>query len=293
MRVEIKKLDSCKRELNIEVEKERVIQEFDEVYNRIGKEVRVRGFRPGKVPRDILEKSYQDIAREQVIKELIPEICKEVIEKDRLSIVDSPQISDIFLDKESLSFKVTCEVKPEIKIDGYKRIKINCKKIEVSEDEIRKIIKTLKEERRLEEELTDDFAHRFGHFNLSDLEETMRSQLYLEKQSLQRQSLEDQIIQNILRLTSFSLPSSLVNKRLTELVEREKFNLALRGIPEEQIKSKEKDLREKLRENAEEQVRIFLILEKIAIQENIPLDEDMPRNVMEFLLSQAVWIEQG
>ena len=289
MKAEIKKLDSCKRELNIEVDKERVIKKFDEVYNRIGEKVEVKGFRIGKAPRNILERDYKDLASQEVIKELIPEVCKEIIEREKIPIVDSPHVTNVLLNLESLSFKITFEVKPEVRISGYKRIKINCKKIEVSEDEIRKVIETLKEERRLEGELTDDFAHRFGHLNLSDLEETIRSQLYLEKQSLQRQSLEDQIIQNLLRLTSFSLPSSLVNKRLAELVEREKFNLALRGIPEEQIRSKEKDLREKLKENAEEQVRIFLILEKIATQENIPLDENMPRNVMEFLLSQAIW----
>jgi len=293
MKVEIKKIDACRRQLNIEIEKERVIQKFDEVYSRIGREVKVKGFRLGKVPRDILERDYKDLVYQEVLKELIPEICKEVVEKDKIPLVDSPQISDIFLNKESLSFKATVEVKPEIKIDGYKKIKINYKRIEVSEEEVKKVIDKLKEERNLTGELTDEFARRFGYFNLKELEEAIKIQLYFEKQNLQRKSLEDQIIKKLLENTTFSLPSSLVNKRLEELVEREKFNLALRGIEDEQIKSKEKDLREKFKKLAEEEARIYLILERIAIQENIPLDENIPRNVMEFLLKEAEWTEGG
>jgi len=288
MKVEIKKLDSCKRQLNIEVDREKVKQKFDEVYNRIGKEIRIKGFRTGKAPRHILERDYKDLASQEVLKELIPQVCKEVIEENRLSIIDLPQISDIHIDRESLIFKASCEVKPEIKIDGYRNIKVNYKKIEVSGDEIKKVIQALKEERK-EENLTDEFAHRFGCSDLRELEEMIQAQIYLERHNLQRQSLEEQIIQNLLKLTSFPPPSSLVDRRLNELVEREKIDLALRGIREDEIKKRESELREKLKDTAEKQVRVFLILEKIAQEENFILDENMPRNVMEFLLSQAVW----
>lgn len=288
MKVEIKKLDSCKRQLNIEVDRERVKQKFDEVYNRIGKEIRVRGFRTGRAPRYILERDYKDLVSQEVLKELIPEVCKEAIEKNGLFIVDLPQVSDVHIDGESLIFKASCEVKPEIKISGYTNIKVNYKKTGVSEDEIERVIQALKEERR-QETLTDEFGRRFGCSDLRELKEVIQAQIYLEKYSLQRQSLEEQIIQSLLRLASFPLPSSLVNKRLEELVEREKIDLALRGIREEEIKKKESELREKLKDIAEKQVRVFLILEKIAQEENFILDENMLKNVMEFLLSQAVW----
>ncbi len=288
MKVEIKKLDSCKRQLNIEVDKEKVRQKFDEVYNRIGKEIRIKGFRTGKAPRHILERDYKDLVSQEVLKELIPQICKEVIEENRLSIVDSPQVSDIHIDRESLIFKASCEVKPEIKIDSYRNIKVNYRKIEISESEIERVIQALKEERK-QEALTDGFAHRFSCSDLRELKEVIQAQIYLEKYSLQRQSLEEQIIQNLLKLASFPLPFSLVNRRLEELVEREKIDLALRGIREDEIKKREAELRDKLKDTAERQVKVFLILEKIAQEENFILDENMSRNVMEFLLSQAVW----
>ena len=68
MKVETKKLDTTKVQLDIEVPAENVKQKFEEVYEKLGKEAKIPGFRPGKAPRDILEKHHSRLAREEVIK---------------------------------------------------------------------------------------------------------------------------------------------------------------------------------------------------------------------------------
>ena len=93
MKVETKKLDETKMRLDIEVPSEMVKKKFDEVYERIGKEAKIPGFRPGKAPRDILEKHHGRLAQDEVIKDLIPEAYRQSIEKEKIGVVEVPEIS--------------------------------------------------------------------------------------------------------------------------------------------------------------------------------------------------------
>jgi len=77
IKIAIKKVDAVKRELRFEIPKERVSQKFDEVYKELGKIVKVKGFRPGKVPRHILESQHGGKAKEEVLRKLVPEIYHE------------------------------------------------------------------------------------------------------------------------------------------------------------------------------------------------------------------------
>ncbi len=92
MKVEVKKVDSIKRELKFEIPKERVSQKFDEVYKELGKIIKVKGFRPGKVPRQILESQHSKTAQDEVFQKLIPEVYHEGITKEDLAPIDMPEI---------------------------------------------------------------------------------------------------------------------------------------------------------------------------------------------------------
>ena len=61
MKVDVKKVDTLKRELKFEIPRERVSKAMDEVYNEIGKHAKIKGFRPGKVPRHILTKDRKSV----------------------------------------------------------------------------------------------------------------------------------------------------------------------------------------------------------------------------------------
>ena len=54
MKVEIEDLSEVRRKLRIEVPSSEVVQEVDRAYRELGKQAKVKGFRPGKVPRSIL-----------------------------------------------------------------------------------------------------------------------------------------------------------------------------------------------------------------------------------------------
>ena len=114
MKVEIKKIDATKRELRFEVPQERVTQKLDEVYNEIGKQAEVKGFRAGKAPRHVLEAHYGKLAQDEMIKKLIPEVYQETIVKEQLNPIDLPEIENVSFKDGTVSFTAKLDIKPEV-----------------------------------------------------------------------------------------------------------------------------------------------------------------------------------
>jgi trigger factor len=138
MKTEIKKVDKHKRKISVEIGAEAVSRKLEDVYNRIAKDAQVPGFRKGKAPRDVLEKHYKDFASQEIIKELVPESYNQAIEREALSVLHYPQISEVKLDKGILSFNALVEVKPEIIFKkDYKGIKVEYKRQEVSAQDLK------------------------------------------------------------------------------------------------------------------------------------------------------------
>lgn len=290
MKTEVKKLDASKVEISVEVVGDIVKSKFEDVFKKIATQAKIPGFRPGNAPRDILEKNFAKIAHEQVLKELIPQTYEEAIKKESIDAIDMPDISDVKLDREALSYKAAVEISPEIRLKDYKLIQVNYKKIEVTPDDLKRNLDSLKESRKIED-LNDNFAKGLGYPDLSELEKAIERQIFLQKENQQRQKIENEIIESITKDLDFKVPQSLVNRQLQELIRRAKVDLAMKGFPREKIDEQEKEMTKNLEPEARVQVRIYLVLSEIAKKENIPLDDHMPRKVIEFLFSQAQWRE--
>jgi FKBP-type peptidyl-prolyl cis-trans isomerase (trigger factor) len=291
VKVEVKKLEGAKRELNIEVTGDTVKNKFEDVFARIGKEAKVKGFRPGHAPRDIIEKSYGPLVHENVLRELIPDTYEEAIKKEGLEVVELPHISDVKLDRNTLSYKASVEVMPEVSVKNYKGLKVGYQKIAVSADEVKRHIDSIKESRKAAN-LDDNFAKELCYATLADLEKTIETQISIQKDNTQRQKIENQIVEQLTKDLDFKIPGALVDKQLQDLLRQAKLDLALKGVPKETIAEDEPKLIKQLEPEAGKQVKIYLILSAVAKKENIAQDEHMPRKVIEFLLKEANWVEQ-
>jgi FKBP-type peptidyl-prolyl cis-trans isomerase (trigger factor) len=288
VKTEVKKLDSTTREVSIEVSGDIVKNKFEDVFKKISQQAKVPGFRPGHAPRDILEKHYGPQAHEQVIKELVPDVYNEAIGKEGLDVVELPEISEVKLDRNSLSFKAKVEVSPTIEIKNYRGVKVRYKNVTVATEEIKRHIDSLKEARKVEV-ADDSFAKSLCYPNLTELEKALERQTFMHKENEARQKIENEIIETITKDLDFKLPQSLINRQLQDMVRQAKVDLALKGVAREKIDEEEKTLFNQLEPEAEKQVKIYLVLAAIAKKENISLDDQMPRKVMELLLREANW----
>jgi len=287
MKTQVKKIDNQRCELTIQVEGDIVSKKFEEVYKKINKEAKVDGFRPGNVPQEILEKNYAQAAQQDVLRELLPEVYGKALTDNSLEPVAMPEISDVKLEKESLNFKAQVEIKPKIELKNYKGLKVEYQQIKVDDPEIEQALLKLKQSYK---DVSDqDLAHNLAYPNMDALKETLKQQIHLERSRQQQIKIENSILDQLFKQVNFQAPKVLIDQQLESLVKQGQVDLALRGIPKEQIEKEAEKLKENLKPQAEKQVRTFLVLEEVARKENIERGEKMSREVFEFLLRQANW----
>ncbi len=295
MKLAVKKLDASRWELKFEIPRERVSEKFDKIYEELGKVVKVKGFRQGKVPRHILETQHSKLAKEEVIKELIPEVYQEGLEKEKIKPIDLPEILDVNINEGKVTFTAKLDVKPEVKVNDYKKIKVKRKSSTVTPEELNKTLEFFKKGQGEGKEVTidDAFAHGLGFPSLEEFTKSLSRQLEIDKDRHNRMDVENQVAEHLLKKAKLTAPASLVKKQLERRLEDIRRRLASQGMSPEDIKKKEDEIRPQLGESVEKDVRIYLILDKIAEQENIPVkgDENLAVKVMEFLLKEAEWEE--
>lgn len=293
MKLAVKKLDSNKREISVEVPKEIVSQKFDEVYQAIAKNAKIKGFRPGKAPRNIVEQHHSQLAQEEVLKDLIPETYQQALEKESLKPVALPEIFDVKLEAGILSYKAKLEIRPDVQIKDYRGLKVKKKEAKVTDEDLKKSYEFLLQSQGKPKEtaIDDSFARSLGYANLKEFEDSLKKQLEVNREQQSRIDLEHQIIEQLLSMAKFEVPQASVNNQLEHLVKDAKMRLSWQGIKKEDIEAKDAPLRKELKDAAEKDVRTYFILEKIAELENIKVenDEELLKKVMEFLLKEAKW----
>lgn len=284
----VKKIDATKREITVEVSGDLIKNKFEEVYKSLAQTAKVQGFRQGHVPRDILEKKYSSLVHEQVVRELIPDAYKDAVTQEHLEVLEQPDISDVKIDSARLSFKATVNVSPDINVKQYKGIKIAYKKPEVTEDDTKRSLDALKEARKAEA-LDDGFARSLGYPDLEALREGLSRQIYVRKQSEERQKAETEIIEKITKDVSVPLPASLIERQCADMLRQQRLDLAMKGVSAEILDGKADEMRKEIEPQARQQVKLYLVLAAIAKKENIAQDDHMAHKVIEFLFRNAEW----
>jgi trigger factor len=144
MNITVEEISSIKKKVNIEIPQEQVTKEIDSFYREVGKQAKIKGFRPGKVPRDILERYFKDYVKSEVTQKLIQETYPAALSEKGLQPVSPPVVDPGELESGKLfQYSVTVEVKPEIKIEGYTGLTIEGTKESVREEEIEERLKGL------------------------------------------------------------------------------------------------------------------------------------------------------
>jgi trigger factor len=110
----------------------------------LGRTAKIKGFRPGKVPRNILERYFKDYVKTEVVRKLIEESYPEALSETHLEPV-SPPIVDPgeFAEGKPFQYSAVIEVKPEINLEGYTGLKIEGKREEVKDEEVEERLKAL------------------------------------------------------------------------------------------------------------------------------------------------------
>ncbi len=296
MKVVVKKLDSLRRELSFEIPKDRVSQKLEEVYKDLSKVAKVKGFREGKAPRQVIERQHGELAKEETVKKLIPEVYHEGIKQENIVPLDLPEIHDVNFKDGIITFKAQVDLKPEIKIKNYKGIKVQRKSSKVTEEEINKTLDYFKKSTGQDESLTidDKFAKGLGYPSLDAFKESISRQMEMDKDRHNRLDVENQIVDHLIKESKLDVPKSMVKRQLDYRLQESKKRMKQQGVTEVEIKKKEPEVIKELEPIVEKDVKIYLIFDKIAELESITAKEgeQFTQKVMEFLLKEAEWREE-
>jgi trigger factor len=147
MQVTLEEVGGLTKKLKIVLPKEEVSKELDAEFSKIKNDARIKGFRRGKVPRHILERTYGQKVRAEVAEKLVQATYFDAVEKEKLDVVAHPEIKTPVFEKDgSFSYEAEVDTRPQFELQDYKGIEIEKEKITVTDAEIDSEIEGLRKE---------------------------------------------------------------------------------------------------------------------------------------------------
>lgn len=130
-------LDSLRRRLAVEVPAETVSAEIHKAFTELGRAAKVPGFRPGRVPRPVLERMFGDRVRAEVFGHLIHASYTEALEQQQIAAVGQPEIVTEQTEAgAALRYRATVEVKPNFSVEGYTGLSVDRPLLPVTDEDV-------------------------------------------------------------------------------------------------------------------------------------------------------------
>jgi trigger factor len=151
MKTELKDVSPTRKQIDIEIEPEAVRAVYDRISDRYAKGASVPGFRPGHAPRGVVRTRFKDQIRSDLLRELLPDAVQKAIEEHHLEPLGEPELNLenteglSELGQKPISFNVSVEVLPEIKLQDYKGLEVGRRTRPVSDDDLDRVLESLRE----------------------------------------------------------------------------------------------------------------------------------------------------
>lgn len=357
----------CEKVLSVTVSEDLIRQEYDGFFQEIGKHARVPGFRPGKVPREVLETQFRKEAKEKVLEKLISRSLEEAIREKQLEFLGRPAIRGIEFTDENLRYEVLLEIPPAFRQLKYKGLSAKKREVDVKPETVDETLRQVQanlakfaavedrpaemgdfviadytctvegreaekrsddwielregeflkgfsrqlvgsragEERevrisfpenfsrkewagkegvfqvRVKEvkakklpPLTDELAKETGEFEtLEQMRHHLQQKIEAEERRKVEVEYEEALLDALLKENSFEVPKGVVERRVVSLGESLVAHSQRRGMVAEVADKDFQSLCEKLRPEAQRQVKISFLLDAIVKKEGLQLSE--------------------
>lgn len=363
----------CRKTLKITIPPERVRSHLDEYYQQAAQQVRQKGFRPGKIPRRVLEQRFGTAILAEAKESLINRCFEDALREHKLAPVSRPSVEgldDQPLDPEkSVEFSVHVEVRPEFQVAKTRGLELKPQDPAVTDEDVQQALaqiagqkKTLRsvEEpvaegdfakgdlrfldaqgnpvherpgvqlnpripvagtdpeqfaqqmigaergatvtipltypdnfekeavrgqpgsiqftiqqvmRVLSPAIDDELAKGFGFDSLTALQEDLHNRIGAEKQRIELRRQEEEMIRQLLAETQFEVPETMVEQQAQHHLDAYAKRLEENGAPKEEIEQRVAAARDEAKQDAEQRVRTFFLLDTIARQEKLFVTE--------------------
>jgi trigger factor len=246
MQVTVENLNSVKKKLHIEIPNDVVVQELDQAYKNLKKTAKIKGYRPGKAPRSVLERLFKKDVHSEVSSRLLQGSLIDAIREKDLKIIGTPKIDSPGLDaKEPYKYDVIVEVEPEIDELDFKGLKLKKNLYRVSDEEISAQLKMLQKSLSQQKTVEEARPVQKGDFALIDYEGFKDGKPFAETEKTENFTLKvgngqifEEFDEQLIGMNpgeskeiNINFPEDYFNKKLANLDIT--FHVKLNGIREE------------------------------------------------------------
>lgn len=172
--IKIEDISSVKKKLSFDIPWADVKSELDTVYRKVGRTAKIKGFRPGKIPRAILERYYREQAEEETVAGLVNRFYWQTLQEKEIPAVTHPQIEQKGIEPEKdFSFSAIVEVEPLIDPQDYLGLELEKEDPAVTEAELEKRLQDIRQMFATMEDMNEDRGLMEGDFATLDFSGTI------------------------------------------------------------------------------------------------------------------------
>lgn len=149
------KKEDVKGTLKITIPVEKLKEKYDEVYKKYAPKIKLKGFRPGKAPRRLVELQYGETIKYEALKEMIQDTYKQFLEKEKINPISEPEVDvsdkDLKFD-EDLVLTFTFDLPPEVELTDIESIEVKQDQFEVTDEDVAKELEAYQQQHAMLEE---------------------------------------------------------------------------------------------------------------------------------------------
>lgn len=269
--------------IKLKIDSEIFVKRKNKVFNKLTKDMKITGFRPGKAPKAMLEARLGADLYEKTLNDLLPEVTYEYLSEEKVDFLGRLNYEVLKVsDAEGVEYKIKFIKYPEIKLPKFSKIKVEKQKIELTEEEIEEELEKIfkykdakdtkgdKSKVESKKEITDEEVKALGVGlnTVTEIKDLIRKQLEIQKQNVAKNKQAQEVIDEAIKLSNIVAPKSLLEAEVAKKEHDYKHRIEDLGLKMEDFLNSQKttieDLRKGWEEEAERQIKTDLLLFEIA-----------------------------
>ncbi len=148
MQVTVESTGTLERRMRVELPAARIDDEVATRLKSVGKTAKIKGFRPGKVPPQVVRQRYGQQIREEVLSELMQKSYSDAVQQENLNPAGGPKIeTELPKDGEGFAYVAVFEVMPEVELKDLDKIAVKRPEVEIGDKDMDEMIVKLQKQK--------------------------------------------------------------------------------------------------------------------------------------------------
>ena len=174
MKVTVENKKGLNKDLKIFIDKKTMNSHMDEKYEEIKGTVNIKGFRPGKVPREILKRQFGQAIFSEVLDKVLKDSSTKALEENKIKPAGQPKLDlKTYGEDKDLEYVISVTEMPKVEVKPIENIKFDDYSVKIDEKETDKRIKEIAKNQPSFKDATDDYKAKEGDLVVFDYTATV------------------------------------------------------------------------------------------------------------------------